>query len=326
MRLKQLLGLLFLVLVLSAVAIAAGSQLTSVNVTGQPHATTIALHANGAFTHTEYRPVDNMLLVDLSGVNPGKLKDTVNTVNSAGVISYRVLEYAGNSGAEVTRLEITLNPGAVVNVSPIAGGLQVQVAGDAAAAAAAAAPSKIVAASAKASEPTEAAPPSPRAGAPVKVRTISVARGKSGMQVEISASGPVTPKLMKLTGPDRLVVDLPNAIPSGRQRPIMVNGSDIKSVRMGWFQQDPPVTRVVVDLVGARECEVVTAGNKVVLKLSPDRSAAAEPSAMPAEPASLPWWRRRRPSPLRRRRQSGRKWRPRTGRRRSRRLLPNTSW
>jgi type IV pilus assembly protein PilQ len=283
MRLKQLLSVFFLVFVLSAMALAAGSQLTSVNVSGQAQATTITLHASGAFTHTEYRPVDNMLLVDLSGVNPGKLKDAVKTVNAPGVVSYRVLAFAGNSGAEVTRLEITLNPGAVVNVSPIAGGLRVQVASDAAAAAAPAQP-KLVAAAAKTSEPAHAAPPAQPAGRPVMVRNISVARGKSGMQVEISASGPVTPKMMKLTGPDRVVVDLPNAVPSARQRPIVVNGSDIKSVRMGWFQQEPPVTRVVVDLVGARDCEIVTTGNKVVLKLRADSSASAEPSAMPAEP------------------------------------------
>jgi type IV pilus assembly protein PilQ len=286
MRLKQLLGVLILLLILSATALAAGSQLTSVNVSGQAQATTITLHASGAFTHTEYRPADNRLLVDLSGVNPGKLKDTTKAVNLPGVISYRVVGYAGNSGAEVTRLEITLNPGAVVNVSPLAGGLQVQVATDAAAAAAAAQP-KVVAAAAQTSEPASATT-AQSSDVPVKVRNVAVARGKHGMQVEISASGPVTPKMMKLTGPDRVVVDLPNAIPAGRHRPIVVNGNDIKSVRMGYFQQDPPVTRVVVDLVGARECEMVTAGNKVLLKLRAESAAAAEPSAMPAEPRLVP--------------------------------------
>ena len=282
MRLKQLLGVLFLLLILSAMALAAGSQLTSVNVVGQAQATTITLHASGAFTHTEYRPVDNMLLVDLSGVNPGKLKDATKVLNSPGVISYRVVGYAGNSGAEVTRVEIMLNPGSVVNVSPLAGGLQVQVATDAAAAAAAASQPKLVAA-VKTSEPVSA-PAAQRADPPVTVRNVAVARGRDGMQVEISASGPITPKMMKLTAPDRVVVDLPNAVPAGRRRPIMVNGSDIKSIRMGFFQQDPPVTRVVVDLAGARECEMVATGNKVLLKLHPERAAAAEPSAMPAEP------------------------------------------
>ncbi|MFI5112798.1 MAG: type IV pilus secretin PilQ [Terriglobales bacterium] len=278
MRLKQLLGVLFLLLILSMMAVAAGPQLTSVNVTGQAQASTIVLHASGAFTHTEYRPVDNMLLVDLSGVAAGALKETGKAVNLPGVVSYRVLGYTGNRGAEVTRVEITLHPGSVVNVSEIAGGLQVQVA---AGAGTATSQPRLVPAALKTPEPAKAAPASLPASHPVLVRNIAVARGKGGMQVEISASGPITPKLMKLTGPDRIVVDLPNAIPEGHPRPIMVNGADIKSVRMGRFQQDPPVTRVVVDLVGARDCEIVPAGNKLVLRLHAEQAAAA-PGAQPA--------------------------------------------
>jgi type IV pilus assembly protein PilQ len=278
MRLKQLLGVLFLLLILSMMAAAAGPQLTSVNVTGQAQASTIVLHASGAFTHTEYRPVDNLLLVDLSGVAAGTLKETSRTVNLPGVVSYRVLGYTGNRGGEVTRVEITLHPGSVVNVSEIAGGLQVQVA-----AGAGTAPSqpKLVSAALKTPEPAKAAPVSRPASHPVLVRNLAVARGKGGMQVEISASAPITPTLLKLTGPDRIVVDLPNAIPAGRPHAIMVNGADIKSVRMGLFQQDPPVTRVVVDLVGARDCDIVPAGHKLVLRLRAERADAA-PVVQPA--------------------------------------------
>jgi type IV pilus assembly protein PilQ len=284
MRLKQLLSVLFLVLILSMMAVAAGPQLTSVNVTGQAQTSTIVLHASGAFTHTEYRPVDNMLLVDLSGVAPGALKETSKAVNLPGVVSYRVLGYAGNRGGEVTRVEITLHPGSVVNVSEIAGGLRVQVA---AGAGAAASQPRLVPAALKTVEPAKAAPAAHPAGHPVLVRNVAVARGQGGMQVEISASAPLTPKVMKLTGPDRLVVDLPNAIPAGHPRPILLNGGDIKSVRVGRFQQDPPITRVVVDLVAARDYEIVPAGNKLVLKLRAERAAAA-PSAQPAVEMTKP--------------------------------------
>jgi type IV pilus assembly protein PilQ len=286
MRLKQLLGVLFLVLLVSMMAAAAGPQLTSVNVTGQAQTSTLVLHASGAFTHTEYRPVDNMLLVDLTGVQAGSLKDASKTVDLPGVVSYRVLGYTGNRGGEVTRLEITLSAGAVVNVSEIAGGLQVRVStGDAPQQA------KAVPAAMKTAEPAKPAPAPPVAGStgPVMVRNIAVTRGQGGMQVEISASAPLTPKTSKLTDPDRVVVDLPNAIPAGRPRSIVVNGADIKSVRMGQFQQDPPVTRVVVDLAGAREYELVPAGNKLVLKVRPEPSALLAPAQMtihtPARPS-----------------------------------------
>ncbi|MGZ4825841.1 MAG: type IV pilus secretin PilQ [Terriglobales bacterium] len=284
MRLKQLLGVLFLLLLVSTMAAAAGPQLTSVNVTGQAQTSTLVLHASGAFTHTEYRPVDNMLLVDLTGVQAGSLKDTSKAVDLPGVVSYRVLGYTGNRGGEVTRLEITLTAGAVVNVSEIAGGLQVRVStGDAPPQA------NPVPAAMKTAEPAKPAPAVVGSTGPVMVRNIAVTRGQGDIQVEISASAPLTPKTLKLTDPDRVVVDLPNAIPAGHPRSIVVNGADIKSVRMGQFQQDPPVTRVVVDLAGAREFEIMPVGNKLVLKVRPEPSAVVAPAQMtihtPARPS-----------------------------------------
>ncbi|MGI9102268.1 MAG: type IV pilus secretin PilQ [Terriglobales bacterium] len=278
MRLKQLLGVSFLLLILGTMAAAAGSQLTNVSVSGQGNATTIILHASGSFTHTEYRPVDNLLLVDLAGVQPGKFKDTTQTVNQPGLASYHVVAYAGSSGAEVTRVELSLNAGAVVHVSGVAGGLQVRVESGAAAAET---PAKPVAAAMK----TTAAPrpAALRDSTPAQLRHVSVVRGRHGMEIEIAGTGQMKPSLMKLTGPDRLVLDLVNTVPVGRQRPIVVNGNDIKSVRVGRFQLDPPVTRVVVDLAAPRDYEIVPSHNKLVLKLRAGQAPVV--AAAPVKPA-----------------------------------------
>lgn len=283
MRLKQLLGVIFLTLFASAIALAASTQLTNVNVTGQGHATTVLLHANGAFTHTEYRPIDNLLLVDLAGVTAGKLKDTVQTVNKPGVASYRVLAYTGANGAEVARVELTLTAGAVVNVVPVTGGLEVRVAENANAAgkpAEKAAPVAVAVEKPATPSPAPAPEKQMASARPVQVKHVSVVRGKAGMEIEISASAAVTPKVMKLTAPDRLVVDLPNAVPVGAQRPIMVNGSEIKAVRMGRYQTNPPVTRVVVDLTSPQEYEIGNVGNKLSVRLH----AVSAQAAKPAEP------------------------------------------
>ena len=128
--------------------------------------------------------------------------------------------------------------------------------------------------------------PAAKAAKPVLVQHVAVVRGKGGTsEVEIASSGPVTPKVMKLTAPDRVVLDLPNAVPAGRVRPIVVNGTDIKAVRLARHQLDPPVTRVVVDLVGAREYEVVPSPRKLVLKLHAAESQAATVPPAPAPPA-----------------------------------------
>lgn len=294
MRLKQLLGVIFLTLIASALALAANSQLTNVNVTGEGRTTTVLLHASGAFTHTEYRPVDNLLLVDLAGVTAGNFKDTQHTVHKPGVDSYRVLGYKGANGAEVTRLELTLTPGAEIHVTPTAGGLQVNVSTTANAAAPAAvepvaehdsAPKAVVKTVAQKS-PVEDSP-AKTSSRRIQVRHVAVVRAKSGMEVEIHNSGPVTPKVTRLSSPDRLVLDLPNAVPVGVRRETVVNGPEVKAVRVGRFQENPPVTRIVVDLAKPQDYVVGMSGNNLSLRLR-SMNAVAEQSASPVMTAEKP--------------------------------------
>ena len=281
MRLKQLLGVIILTVIASAMALAANSQLTNVNVTGEGRTTTVLLHANGAFTHTEYRPVDNLLLVDLAGVTAGNLKDTQHAVHKPGVDSYRVLGYKGANGTEVTRVEITLEPGAVVNVTPVPEALEVRISGSAAAAAAVT-PVSAVEAAPKPRPERMAEKPEPEKATSrrVQVKHIAVVRAKSGLEVEVHSTGPVTPKVTRLSSPDRLVLDLPNAVPVGVRRETMVNGPEVKDVRVGRFQNDPPVTRIVVDLNSPQDYVVGMSGNKLSLRLR-SMTAQAEKSAAP---------------------------------------------
>ena len=116
MRLKRLLGISVTLLALAGAAVAAGSQLTNVSVASEGTSTTLTLHTTGNFTHNEYRPAQNMMLVDLTGVSAGKLQERMRSLDSASVKSYRVLTYTGRGGAEVTRVELALAPGASVHV------------------------------------------------------------------------------------------------------------------------------------------------------------------------------------------------------------------
>lgn len=100
------------------------------------------------------------------------------------------------------------------------------------------------------------------------IRHVAVLGRGRGIEVEIVASGPVTPQAQVVTGPDRIVIDFPNTFPGSALRPIMVNRGKVKRVRSGLFSANPPVTRVVVDLKSAQPYQVVSAGNRVVVKLS----------------------------------------------------------
>jgi type IV pilus assembly protein PilQ len=153
-------------------------------------------------------------------------------------------------------------------------------AGSAGAAPAAAAETPAAQPAAKAAEPAQA-----RASRPVVIQTVAVARGKGGINVEILGTGAMTPKAMKLTGPDRVVIDVPNAVPL-RKREIAVNSGDVKSIRVARYQVDPPVTRVVVDLAANKDFEVVPTGRKLTVKLRPAAEVAQPAPAAPATPAA----------------------------------------
>ncbi|MBZ5505208.1 MAG: type IV pilus secretin PilQ [Acidobacteriia bacterium] len=257
MRIRQLLGIVLLASA-SAMAAATVSQLGEVLVKSQDSAAVITILASGTFTHTEYRPTDNLMLVDMAGVSIAHPDAKVHEVSAPGVKSYRVAGYRSSGGAEVARLELTLAPGAKVNVSEVEGGLELHVSSSPAAAQA-------------------TAPAIQRTGTASRIREVSVARSSDALNIEISGSGPMTAKTMKLTHPDRVVVDIPNSVLQGRAREIAVNSNDVKSVRVGRFQEG--TTRVVVDMAQMRDFQIVPEGNKLVVSLR--ESSAARPVPLP---------------------------------------------
>jgi type IV pilus assembly protein PilQ len=257
MRIRQLLGIVLLASA-SAMAAATVSQLGEVLVKSQDSAAVITILASGTFTHAEYRPTDNLMLVDLAGVSVAHPDATVHEVSAPGVKSYRVAGYRSSGGADVARLEITLAPGAKVNVSEVEGGLELHVSGPTGAAHA-------------------ATPAIQRSGAASRIREVSVARGSDALNIEISGSGPMTAKTMKLTHPDRVVVDIPNSVLQGRAREIAVNSNNVKSVRVGRFQEG--TTRVVIDMAQMRDFQIVPEGNKLVVSLR--ENSTAKPAPLP---------------------------------------------
>ena len=311
MRGKQLLGIFLMVLVLSMMAAAAGPQLTAVSIGTQDNTTTITIRASGAFTHTEYRPSDNLLLVDLPGVSAGVLAGPRQPVQGPGVDSYQVESFQGTGGTDVARVELTLSGAPFVTFNQDQGALEVRVtAVETPAAAASPAPAAapaVPAASASSNQaPAAAAPPASQAvtpasapaaattettahqaakmNQPVWVRSVNVIHGSQGIELEIRSNGPLQPTATKISDPDRIVVDLENA---RTLRPVQVpvKSDHIKAVRMALYQVNPPVTRVVVDLEAARDYELVPSENGLRVKLHAP-SQVASLSAPPVAPAA----------------------------------------
>jgi type IV pilus assembly protein PilQ len=267
MRLKQLLSVGLAVFLSTAVA-AADSQLTGVSVEKRSDATDLVIHANGALTHNDYRPADNLLLVDFPGAALGNVDAGVHALNASGVTSYQVHSYRAANGAEIARLELTLAPHANVRFSNAQNAVIVTV-------------STLPGADVHqaVSVPVTTAPLSPAAqtevrtprmtAQPVRVRGITVVRGHDGTNVEIRTTGLLTPRVLQLKSPDRLVLDLANAIPESRPHDIPVHASDLNRIRMSQYLAAPPTTRIVLDLTAPQHFQLDSTGDRLIVKLHP---------------------------------------------------------
>jgi polysaccharide biosynthesis/export protein len=104
-------------------------------------------------------------------------------------------------------------------------------------------------------------------GSRVTLRAVNIFSDRDGTRVEMTSTGPIAPTVTKLTSPDRLVLDFPNTVSAGHQDVLAVNHDGVKSVRIGVQPSDPPITRVVVDLLQPRTYELASANKKTILKL-----------------------------------------------------------
>jgi AMIN domain len=119
------------------------------------------------------------------------------------------------------------------------------------------------------------------------VRRVQILGNKDNVEIEVEATDRIVPQTQVLTGPDRLVIDIPNATPGGQLRSQSIDRGQVKDVRVGLFQSRPPVTRLVLDLKSAQNYQVFPDGRKVIVKVtgSAPETAAANPAAL--NPAAL---------------------------------------
>jgi antitoxin (DNA-binding transcriptional repressor) of toxin-antitoxin stability system len=121
------------------------------------------------------------------------------------------------------------------------------------------------------------------------VRAVKVLGTKDSVEIEVEASDRIIPQTQVLTGPDRLVIDFPNATPGKQLRSQSVDRGEVKDVRIGLFQSKPPVTRLVLDLKTAQSYQVFPSGRTVIIKvMGAGVMAGAEPSGGAGDFASQP--------------------------------------
>ncbi len=119
-----------------------------------------------------------------------------------------------------------------------------------------------------------------------RVQHVVVRGTADAMEVEIQTSGaPVAPDTQALAKPDRIVVDFPGALPATGLRAMKVNRGSLKGVRAGLFFDNPPITRVVLDLAKPQSYQISSTQNAVVIKLASVAEGAKAPD-VPVAPAA----------------------------------------
>ncbi len=116
------------------------------------------------------------------------------------------------------------------------------------------------------------------------IRRVKILRTSGQVEIEVEASDRIIPQTNLLRNPDRLVVDFVNAVPGAELHSQAVNRAEVKSLRVGLFSTNPPVTRIVLDLSGPQPYQVFPSGRTVIVKVGAGagaESAAFHPSSGP---------------------------------------------
>jgi hypothetical protein len=111
--------------------------------------------------------------------------------------------------------------------------------------------------------------PAPSKTSAVTITGAVLLQKGTGPQLQITASEAIIPRTKVLENPERIVLDFPNAVPAAELRDIVGGISSVSAVRTRLLSRNPPTTRVVLDLVSPRECQVNSVGRQILVSIGP---------------------------------------------------------
>jgi hypothetical protein len=117
---------------------------------------------------------------------------------------------------------------------------------------------------------------------------ITVTGAHHDLGVAITTTAPITPRIEIVTEPARLIVDLPDVLPSAGLRKIFVNRGKLKDIRVGLLSANPRITRVVLDLLAPIPYRLLPLRNSLVVNLGEEAHWEAAQSAPIGATTKLP--------------------------------------
>src|SRR6185312_15043465 len=105
------------------------------------------------------------------------------------------------------------------------------------------------------------------------------------IQLQVQTSFPVAPQAQVISNPERLIIDVPGAVPGSALHGLVVNRGDVKRVRVGLFSTAPLVTRIVLDLNSPQSYRVTPMSSGFTVTLLSGKSNGAQINTAPVKQA-----------------------------------------
>jgi AMIN domain len=122
---------------------------------------------------------------------------------------------------------------------------------------------------------------------PAVVTSVTVVNDKGATAIEVVSSHQVVPTIQSLDSPPRIVIDLANARMGTLQKRTPVLQQDLLTLRAEQYQKDPPITRIVLDLLVPYAFTWDIAGNRLMVRLKPPEDANAGKKSSPQPPKEM---------------------------------------
>ncbi len=122
---------------------------------------------------------------------------------------------------------------------------------------------------------------------PAIVTSVRVVQDRGVPAVEIVTSHPVLPTIQVLDSPPRLVIDLANARIGLTRKRTPVLQENMLTLRAEQFQNDPPITRIVLDLLVIYGYTWDVSGDTLMVRLKPAEDPKAASKKSPRQPRQV---------------------------------------